>query len=947
MTFAEFFKAIWGYGPFPWQELLAEKALQGEWPRSIGLPTAAGKTALIDIAIYAMAKRAPRAARRIFFVVDRRVIVDEAAERAEKLAKSLRDAAPDSGLGRLAKNLRDFGGVEPLVTATLRGGIPREGSWTYSPLQPAVICSTVDQVGSSLLFRAYGTSEYGRPIRAGLAAYDSLIILDEAHTSHPFAETLGWIARYRGWAEQPLDLPLTVVEMSATPRGEAFRETEKDIENEVLKRRWDARKKARLVVVAPNDEEEAVTGGFTALVEGLARESRAMRDERGAKVIGVIANRVLTARRVHEALSSDEDCEGILLTGRTRPYDRDGIWKKWGHRIAMGRQRQPDKAIFVVATQCIEVGANLDFDGLVTEVASLDALEQRFGRLDRDGKLSAEGGATYATIVAQKDQTAKKYEDAIYGSAIGTTWAWLNQHVTKEVRAEVVTGGTAKKPKTRKIREEFVEMGVLALRKSLEETTERRALMMPAKRGPVLMPAHVDLFSQTSPEPAVSPETSVFLHGPESGPADIQVVWRTDVEGDPEKWRDIVSICPPTAAEAISLPVWAVRSWLADQGVADIADIEGVGGEKARPRGTMRPALRWLGPDESEPLRQLVEVRPGMTIIVPSSYGGCDRWGWNPTSTVKVCDVGDPVKLLMGRPMLRLHPKLAAQWNYEDLAGRLRAAEDKPAAKSTLAKTGEQSTAWVRAAAIALSNCPIRILRLIDDPEADSLAAIVGKAVLDQNDTRSSYSAEVGLEVHLQGCAGRAIDFARELPAVLRNSVVRAAALHDIGKADPRFQAWLRGGNPVKPEELIAKSGRSGQNWAAIERARRLAGYPKGGRHELMSVALLQGHREEFADIDFDLLLHLVGSHHGRCRPFAPVVGDLEPVEVVYRDWRGASGHGLERVGSGVAERFWRLTRRYGWYGLAYLESMVRIADQRQSEAEQENDHPGEGATHV
>ncbi|SPF56366.1 putative CRISPR-associated helicase Cas3, Anaes-subtype [Candidatus Sulfopaludibacter sp. SbA4] len=945
MTFSEFFKTVWNYEPFPWQELLAAKALQGEWPRSIGLPTAAGKTALIDIAVYALAMRAPKAARRIFFVVDRRVIVDEAAERAEKLASRLRDATPDSELGSLAQKLRDLGGGEPLITTVLRGGIPRDDSWKDSPLQPAVICSTVDQVGSSLLFRAYGASEYGRPIRAGLAAYDSLIILDEAHTSHAFAETLGWIGKYRGWAEQPVDLPLTVVEMSATPRGEAFRETAKDLENGVLRRRWEAGKKARLVVVEAKEQEEAVKGGFTALVEGIAREARVMRDERGAKVIGVIANRVLTARSVHNALRTDEGCASILLTGRSRPYDRDAIWEKWGPQIELGRCSEPDRPVFVVATQCIEVGANLDFDALVTEIASLDALEQRFGRLDRDGRWSEKWGTTYAAIVAQKDQTAKKYEDAIYGGAIGTTWAWLKDHLTKHVRTEVVPGEGKKKPRTRKIKEDFVEMGVLSLRKSMGETTDRGALTMPAKQAPVLMPAHLDLLSQTSPEPAVSPDAAVFLHGPETGPPDVEVVWRADIEGDPGKWRDIVSICPPSAAEGISLPVWVVRSWLADQGAADLGDIEGVGTDRSRAGGKMRRALRWLGPDESELLRAPAEVRPGMTIIVPSSYGGCDEWGWNPVSTARVCDVGDAVKLLMERPMLRFDPQLAAQWDYIELAGRLKVAEDKKAVKGALAEVGGQSAGWVREAVTVLGGCPLRILKLIDDSEdEDAWAAVTGKAALDQNDFRSSYSAETGLDEHLRGCKELATVFARDLSAVVRNTIVRAAALHDIGKADPRFQAWLRGGNPVKPGELIAKSGSSGQNWAAIERARRLAGYPKGGRHELMSVALLQEHRAEFADVDFDLLLHLVGSHHGRCRPFAPVVVDPERLDVRYGDWRGGSDHGLERVGSGVSERFWQLTQRYGWYGLAYLESMVRIADQRRSEAEQEKGADGKGA---
>ena len=65
MTFAEFFKALWGedHDPFPWQEALAASVMDGHWPR-IGVPTAAGKTAVIDIAVYALAMRAPRAARR-------------------------------------------------------------------------------------------------------------------------------------------------------------------------------------------------------------------------------------------------------------------------------------------------------------------------------------------------------------------------------------------------------------------------------------------------------------------------------------------------------------------------------------------------------------------------------------------------------------------------------------------------------------------------------------------------------------------------------------------------------------------------------------------------------------------------------------------------------------------------------------------------------------------
>src|SRR5208283_502160 len=148
---------------------------------------------------------------RVFMTVDRRVIVDEAFEHSLNLARKLNDAKTGI-LREVADRLRRLmppgDKNEPLACVQLRGGIYRDDAWARTPTQPTIIASTVDQIGSRLLYRGYGLrAGYAWPVHAGLAANDSLIILDEAHCANPFRQTLAAIGRYRDRAEVPLSNP--------------------------------------------------------------------------------------------------------------------------------------------------------------------------------------------------------------------------------------------------------------------------------------------------------------------------------------------------------------------------------------------------------------------------------------------------------------------------------------------------------------------------------------------------------------------------------------------------------------------------------------------------------------------------------------------------------------------------------------------------------------------
>ena len=73
-----------GESPFPWQVRLLRRLLRGELPRALDIPTGLGKTSTMAIWLVARALRAA-VPTRLVYIVDRKVVVDQATRVAEDL----------------------------------------------------------------------------------------------------------------------------------------------------------------------------------------------------------------------------------------------------------------------------------------------------------------------------------------------------------------------------------------------------------------------------------------------------------------------------------------------------------------------------------------------------------------------------------------------------------------------------------------------------------------------------------------------------------------------------------------------------------------------------------------------------------------------------------------------------------------------------------------------
>lgn len=913
VSFEDFFRAVNGPSlePFPWQRRLAETVVASGWPEEIGVPTGLGKTSCLDVALWAMAAETDRAARervlptRIWYVVNRRLLVDAAWEHGVHIAGLLADPTSSPATDETARSalvsvaqalaLRGGAGRDPLHVSRLRGNAELGGR-PPDPAQPAIICATVPMYASRWLFRGYGTSNTMRSVDAALAGTDSLVLLDEAHLSRGLVDLSAPLAQC-DVGDPAAVLPVrrarpTIVSLTATGGARRpFSLDDTDREHPLVRRRLDARKSVRLV---------ATTKGR--LVQEMASEVLAHLDDHGGKSVVAFANAPATARAIYGELDrrmarhhTATRCDVVLLTGRIREREAQGIRSRLtdpetGAPAGRDRSIVRPRHLVVVATQTLEVGADLDFDVLVTEACGARALVQRLGRLNRLGDIDDAAGA----IVFAKDE--KTF--GIYGEEPLALWERLG---------DAAVGDS-------------VELGPERARTIVGRPADG------SRRRGELLPAHLWEWAKTTTAPPGEAPLEPFYDGIADPDVTVSVVWRAVIPDDGAELRPAVS-----AVESVEIPIWEARETLEVLQVADVA--------RLRPD---RVTVQRVAPGR---------LQPGDVVLLPANLGLYDAFGWAPDSREAVFDVS----LLRppGMPLVRpaIEQLLGDNEERGSVEVLIKALADPPDPDDDVDREGlaHELVELLRAARPGplltvdewftwTQSLRPTVVYLVDEPIGRLVGAapprVFSGAVLraDAFDELSFTATSADLLQHLGSVGQRASQIAAALglPDDLVEAVRVGASYHDLGKADARFQRWLDPAGAFGAP--VAKSAGHRQDW---ERDRVAAGWPRGGRHEELSRRLVAAYLcDQDGDWNAELVQHLVVSHHGYGRPLVPGVRDgagpvirasVEGVDVV------ASGD-LQEMDWSQPTRFRHCCERYGYWGLALLEAIVRQADHEVSQ---------------
>ncbi|MGF1643460.1 MAG: DEAD/DEAH box helicase [Thiotrichales bacterium] len=903
-NFEEFFQALAslpaGTRPHAWQVALHQHPICSS--HLIRIPTGFGKTfGVLATWLWHRALRSDEGwPRRLVWCLPMRVLVDQT------------EAEVRAALARINRLWNGEGDHDGQVGVHVLMGGTEPGEWHLYPERLAVLIGTQDMLLSRAMNRGYGSPRARWPMEFGLLNQDCLWVMDEVQLMDVGLATSTQLQAFRrddaeeGKAQRPchtwwMSATLQPDWLAKSPDTTALVHDLADTKipkHDRVGHLWsDVAKPHKLLPI-----KDAKT---------LAKQVLAWHDEAGNCAAGptlVVVNTVERATELFDALRTDKqrrsDSDLRLVHSRFRGAEK----ARWRSEFLNRNACAPGTNRIIVATQVIEAGVDVSAALLITELAPWANLVQRFGRCAR-------WGGTARVVVADFEYTTDKASAPYRLDALNAA--------REALRA-------------------LEDVAPLHLERFEDDHPEWLDALYPYEPRHLLLRHELDELFDTTPDLSGGDiDISRFIRSGEE--RDLQVFW-ADV---PTQHEPLIEQQPGRDA-LCTVPFLKARDWLC-------------GKESATTKAPrLKPNMRawiwdWLAGDWRRAERR--DLYPGQMVLIAAECGGYDpSRGWNPDHHGLVRGLEVETVLKGSRQCWKLEngTQSLAQKNVARLSpgDRADAAQDSEALSAT---TRWQTIATHGKATGTLARQIAQILA----PTYTDLFGLAGRWH-DAGKAHEAFQVSIRLDGHrpFRDDLAKAPDVAwpcslKRMYAIGRNDR-RGGFRHELASVLALF-AVLQRHAPDHPALL-------GPWRTLLEKA----GFARPIADESPPKPLEPTPLEqEIINLDapsFDLLTYLVCAHHGKLRlawhaspadqessdnvlrirgiregdclpPLLLTTADGTPCELPTSrlDLAPAAAGLNPSTGRGWTERVLSLLGTHGPFTLAWLEALLRAADQRAS----------------
>jgi hypothetical protein len=529
--FAELLREAHGLEAEPWHRRLGRELCAGGWPDRCSLPPDWERGPLIDLAVEAFASDPGRFPRRVIVVHRKAPVIDALQEHASRLAERLRHPAGPA-TAALAASLREATGAgpddPPLRVASIPDSPAIDIAWTVRTSDAVVLIASLEQVGSALLFRSTAGSPRTAPVHAGLVGADSLMLLLDSEPDAPIHRT---VVDLRDLPARP-SRPMSTVRIDASPIAiEGLREFRPSNTDATGSRSGPVPGglECRLVELDPgSDPVDAGKSRAAAFTESVGQLL-----DRGARRIGVFPRSTHGVRdrsTIVEALSSL--ARTIDAVSPRTPIDRLRLRTRLQTPSGDDADGVP---VVVVADDVLASPPVPLFDAVVLEFDEADRVIRRLATTRRAG--DDHPTALVFRFEARRGRGRPPKPNPEDANELDR-WRSLERVAADPLPSDRTDSGGSEDPLARLWKAWSADLPV-PVRPS----------------GPRLLPSHLELLERTSPTPNPDPQALRFVV---SSPEDsVLWCWRSDLPSPQASVRQIeryLELLPPTGAECRRVP---------------------------------------------------------------------------------------------------------------------------------------------------------------------------------------------------------------------------------------------------------------------------------------------------------------------------------------------------------------------------------------------------------